>query len=292
MIKIEKIYKFILIKVLILFIGSLLIINMNKFNYGIDFSSGSVIEFQEKLNTEIKNKLSNISKKNNINFIYEESVDFFKIKFSNNNIKQEIILEQLKLEDLKVKKFNNISSSLSKAIYLKAIKAIVVSFIMIFLYILFTFNLQFALIAILSILINIIFLLSLVSLLKFEFNFSIITALLIIIGYSINDTIILYDRIRYSVRSLKLVNKFENINKSLSSVLKRSIITSILTLISAISLIFIKDQFITQFAIIVSTGIFIGTCFSIFFITSLIIITNINLDTLLLREKSSNFYNS
>lgn len=292
MIKIEKIYKFVLLKILFLFTISLLIIKVNKFNYGIDFRSGSVIEFEQKFDNVIKNKLDNLSKKNNINFLYEESLDFFKVKFSNSNIKTEEILEQLKLENIKVRKFNNISPSFSKAIYIKALKAIFASFVMIFLYILFNFNFKFSIIAVLSIFINIIFLLSLISLLKFEFNFSIITALLIIIGYCINDIIILYDRIRTSVRNFNIINKCDNINQSLSSVLKRTIITSALTLISSISLIFIKDQIITQFAIIVSIGILIGTCFSIFLVTSLIIIANIDLKTLLIKEKTSNFYNS
>ncbi|MEA1967862.1 MAG: protein translocase subunit SecF [Thermodesulfobacteriota bacterium] len=125
-------------------------------------------------------------------------------------------------------------------------------------------ELKYAMGAIIAILHDIIITVGIFSILDLEFSLPIIAALLTIIGYSLNDTIIVFDRIRENTRQTHKKSMFEIINKSINETLSRTILTSLTTLIVLFSLFFLGGEIIHNFTFAMITGILIGTYSSIF----------------------------
>jgi len=116
------------------------------------------------------------------------------------------------------------------------------------------------------------------SLLQIEFNLSIIAALLTIIGYSMNDTVVVYDRIRENLRKYKQMNIYELINQSLNETMSRTLLTSVTTLLALFSLYFLGGEVLRGFTLAMIIGVFIGTYSSIFIASQMILYLNVKRD--------------
>jgi preprotein translocase subunit SecF len=282
-----NLYKKALLLMLAIFVGSIFVISKYNFKYGIEFSGGTVIE--------VKNSSENLQlfKKNSKNIQYSEEISANNVKIKL-NLKEDV--EKLKnlaiASGLEIIKIQNIAPLMSKELYKRALKAFAVALFGVFLYTAITFSKKFATIACQTILLNILFLLALTAYFQFEMNFSIITALLIILGYSINDTIVVYDKIRSNVRDNKITETTKNINQSIRNVFKRCLITSFATIISSVTIAIISDISIREFSIIVSSGILFGTLCSVLFVPTLLHFFNVDLTTFNIKIKDDLHYNS
>ena len=153
----------------------------------------------------------------------------------------------------------------------KAIMAILYAITLILIYISFRFEFTFAIGAIAAIAHDVIITLGIFSILGYEISLSIIAAFLTIVGYSLNDTIVIFDRIRENLKILKRESVIETVNKSINESLSRTIITSLTTLFVVLTLFFFGGEVIHYFSFALIVGVLVGTYSSIF-VASLIVV--------------------
>ncbi len=154
-----------------------------------------------------------------------------------------------------------------------AIKAILVAMVLILIYVMFRFELRFGVGAVLALAHDVIITMGVFSLLNLEISIAIVAAVLTIIGYSLNDTIVVYDRIRENLKNFKrqTLTYPKIINRSINETLSRTIITSGTTMIVVVVLFFFGGEVIKNFAFALIVGIFIGTYSSIFIASPLLV---------------------
>lgn len=155
----------------------------------------------------------------------------------------------------------------------------------IFLYIMFRFQWRFSVGAVLALVHDVLLTLGLLSLIGIEFNLTVVAALLAVIGYSLNDTIVLYDRVRENFRRLRNHMPIDVINKSINQTLSRTIITSTTTLMVLVALFVIGGEIIHSFAFTLIVGVVVGTYSSIFIASMAVMQLGVTKHDLMLIEK-------
>ncbi len=164
-----------------------------------------------------------------------------------------------------------LGSKVSGELRRKGIMAVVLALFMVLAYIWFRFEWQFALGAVVALFHDVILTIGVFSLTQLEFNLSIIAAILTIVGYSLNDTVIVYDRIRENMRKYKKMPMKELINLSINDTLSRTIMTSFTTLMALLALYLLGGPGLEGFAFAMIWGVFIGTYSSIFVASPLLL---------------------
>ena len=140
------------------------------------------------------------------------------------------------------------------------------------------FEWQFSIGAVIALIHDIIITIGIFSFFQIEFNLSIIAALLTIIGYSMNDTVVVYDRIRENLRKYKSLEIYQLINQSLNETMSRTVLTSFTTLLALFSLYFLGGEVLKGFTLAMIIGVFIGTYSSIFIASQIILYLNVKRD--------------
>jgi preprotein translocase subunit SecF len=158
----------------------------------------------------------------------------------------------------------------------QGILAVVLSIFCVLFYIWFQFEWQFAVGAVLSLLHDVVLSIGLFSLIGLEFNLSIIAAILTIVGYSLNDTVVVFDRIREFLRKYKSMPLADLIDFSINSVLPRTLLTSVTTLIALTSLYIFGGEVISGFTFAMIWGVLVGTYSSIFIASPVLILLGTN----------------
>ncbi|HEY5646008.1 MAG TPA: protein translocase subunit SecF [Pseudomonadales bacterium] len=163
--------------------------------------------------------------------------------------------------------------------------AILASLIVIMLYIMFRFTKQFAAGAVVSLIHDVIITLGIFSLFRWTFDLSVLAAILAVIGYSLNDTIVVCDRIRENFRLIRRSTPTEIINQSINQTIDRTTITSMTTLFVLLALLAAGGESIRGFAAALTIGIVVGTYSSIFVAAALVLMMDIKREDLLLPDK-------
>lgn len=163
--------------------------------------------------------------------------------------------------------------------------AMVLALGLVMLYISFRFQLKFAVGAVLALVHDVIITLGFFSITRMEFNLTVLAALMAVIGYSINDTIVVFDRIRENFRKIRRTEPVELINISLTETLDRTMFTSLTTLLVLISLAIFGGDMINGFAVALIVGITIGTYSSIYVASNLLLLMKVNKDDLAIPVK-------
>ncbi len=239
-------------------------------NLGIDFSGGILIEarLQEKTNIAEIRKILDIAgvKKANIQNFDEKDIMIKIAKGQNHNEAIKLIQETLSdnFPEIEYRKIDFVGPQIGSELITKGFLAIILSFLSIMIYIWVRFDWQFGVGAITAIIHDIILTFGFFSISQLEFNTTSIAALLTIIGYSINDSVVIYDRIRENLIKFKKMKLKTIVNNSLNSTLSRTVLTSGMTLISLLSLILFGGEILKSFSMAVFFGIIIGTFSSIF----------------------------
>ena len=151
----------------------------------------------------------------------------------------------------------------------------------------FRFQYKFAIGAVVALFHDVLIVLGIFSILRLEFDLSVLAALMAVIGYSLNDTIVVSDRIKENFRAKRKLNSEQVINRSLNNTLGRTLITSLTTLLVLFSLLFLGGEIIRNFAIALSIGVVVGTYSSIYVLTNVLLSMNITADDLAERTKDS-----
>tara|TARA_B100000749_G_scaffold190643_1_gene147762 strand:- start:533 stop:1420 length:888 start_codon:yes stop_codon:yes gene_type:complete len=254
----------------ILFLLSLSLIFIKGLNLGIDFTGGTLIEVRFKENIDLNNLRTKMNKLNlgeiQLQTIGNENDIIFKVQDNKNKQIQtvQIIKESLSDQSVEYRRTEFVGPKVGSELVNAGIIAVIFSLIGILIYIWIRFQWNFALGAIIALIHDVILTLGFFSVLQLEFNLATVAAVLTIAGYSINDTVVIYDRVRDSMRKYKQITFDEVINISLNSTLTRTLMTSLTTLLALIALLTFGGIVISSFIIALIWGVLIGTYSSMY----------------------------
>ena len=254
----------------ILFLLSLSLIFIKGLNLGIDFTGGSLIEVRFKENIDLNNLRTKMNKLNlgeiQLQTIGNENDIIFKVQDNKNKQTEtvQIIKESLNDQSVEYRRTEFVGPKVGSELVNAGIIAVIFSLIGILIYIWIRFQWNFALGAIIALIHDVVLTLGFFSVLQLEFNLATVAAVLTIAGYSINDTVVIYDRVRDSMRKYKQITFDEVINISLNSTLTRTLMTSLTTLLALIALLTFGGIVISSFIIALIWGVLIGTYSSIY----------------------------
>jgi len=267
-------------------IGFFLIILFKGFNYGVDFKGGTVIEIRTEKNIHVEEIRTSISKININNYTVKEfgAPNNFEISMENsinnnefvNNIKNN--LEKDLKQKISIRKVETVGPKVGGELIKSAVYALLFGFLAIFIYLWFRFEWQFSLGGIVALFHDTIITAGIFSLFNIKFDLTIIAALLTIICYSINDTVIIYDRIRENLKKDSVSNLTDLINKSLNETLSRTLKTSGATLLSIVAVLIFGGEVLRGFAFAITFGIIFGTYSSIYIASPIVMFFNIKRD--------------
>ena len=256
---------------LILFILSVVFITIKGLNYGIDFKGGTLIELRS-LNTDISSIRSSLYDMNlgdiNVKKFGKEGDFLIKVEQQGENNKL-IPKIKKKLSDnlnseINFRRVENVGPKVSAELLQSGIIAISLSLAAMLFYIWVRFEWQFSIGAIVALFHDVVITLGIFSLLSLEINLSIVAAVLTIVGYSMNDTVVIYDRVRENLNKYQKLDMSNIANLSINETLARTIITSITTLLALFSIFILGGEILRGFSFAMILGVFIGTYSSIF----------------------------
>lgn len=239
-------------------------------NFGIDFSGGILIEARLQKKAEISKVRKILLKKTTEVQIQNTNENDLLIRVAKTNEDQaqfvKIIQDQLNQEfpNITYRKIDYVGPQIGAELIQKGFIALLISFFCILIYIWIRFDWQFGLGSIIALFHDAIITFGFFAMTQLEFNTTSIAAILTIIGYSINDSVVIYDRIRENLRKYKKMELKNIINSSLNSTLSRTILTSILTLFALLALILFGGKVLFSFSMATFFGILIGTFSSIY----------------------------
>ena len=296
MIKFNKFYTHFNIISLILVILSLILLTFKGLNYGIDFKGGTLIELRSSDNNiNVSNLRDNLNQMD----LGDVSVKKFGndqdylIKFENKNDSKNIIeeirsnLDKSFGNNFDFRRVENVGPKVSAELLKSGVIAISVSLALMLIYIWIRFEWQFSLGAIIALFHDVIITLGLFSLLSLEINLSIIAAILTIVGYSMNDTVVIFDRVRENLRKYSDINIFELTNISINETLSRTLITSITTLLALFSIFFFGGEILKGFSLAMIFGVIFGTYSSIYIANTVLVRLNVSQKTILKEEEKN-----
>ena len=257
---------------------------INGLNFGIDFKGGSLIEVKSNQSINISNVRSRLSLLNLgdvqiQNFGSDKNV-LVRVEASsseNNSTVLSRITNELQSFG-EIQRTEVVGPKISSELIQKGILAIISAVGLMLFYIWIRFEWQFSLGAVLALIHDVIITIGIFSFFQIEFNLSIIAALLTIIGYSMNDTVVVYDRIRENLRKYKKQDLYDLINSSINQTLSRTVLTSFTTLLALFSLYIFGGQVIKGFTLAMIIGVFIGTYSSTFIASQLLHILGVKRD--------------
>jgi preprotein translocase subunit SecF len=293
MINFNKFYKLFNLISLSLVIISILLLFFKGLNFGVDFKGGTLIELRAN------NKNINVTKLrqsfNNMNL-----GDFNVKKFGNENdflikIEEkdtsanaiEIIKKSLASsigDSFNFRRVENVGPKVSAELLKSGVIAIVLSLAAMLFYIWIRFEWQFSLGAILALFHDVIITLGLFSLFSLEINLSIVAAVLTIVGYSMNDTVVIYDRVRENLRKFSDIKIFELTNISINETLSRTIITSVTTLLALVSIYLFGGEILKGFSLAMIMGVILGTYSSIYIANPILVKLRVSQKTILKED--------
>ena len=280
---------------LVIFSFSIIIIIFKGLNYGIDFKGGTLIELKTSKDIQISDIRFSLNKLNlgdvSVKEFGKKGNYIIKIekKFENKNdliseIKDSI--SQSLNADVNFRRVENVGPKVSAELLKSGILAISLSLLAMLFYIWIRFEWQFSLGSILALFHDVFITIGIFSILSIEINLSIVAAVLTIIGYSMNDTVVIYDRIRENLGKYNKLKFNDLADLSINETLSRTLITSITTLLALFSIFLLGGQILKGFSFAMIIGVIIGTYSSIFVASPFLGFLKVNYKTLEKKEEN------
>lgn len=287
----DKTYNFLKYKTLfiyislILFLSSVFFFAFKGLNYGVDFKGGTVIEMKFD-NTFSSDRLRNSLNKLNLGDVkvkeFGSNIEFLATieKKGDNNFISTIKnhLEKDLSQTINFRRVEVVGSKISEELTKAGIYSVVIALLLMLFYIWVRFEWQFSLGAVIALVHDVIITIGAFSVVGYEFGLSIVAAVLTIVGYSMNDTVVIYDRIREYLKKDDQKDLQELINESLNSTLSRTLKTSLTTLLALVSIYFFGGEILKGFSFALIWGVLIGTYSSIFVAAPVLIYFNVKRD--------------
>jgi len=292
----NKFYKLFNLVSFSLIIISILLLFFKGLNYGVDFKGGTLIELRandSQINIfKLRQSLLNM-KLGDVNVKQFGNQNDYLIKFEKKNDNNPNFIQEIK-EDLtksigpgfNFRRVENVGPKVSAELLKSGIIAIGLSLVAMLLYIWIRFEWQFSLGAILALLHDVIITLGVFSFFNFEINLSIVAAVLTIVGYSMNDTVVIFDRVRENLKKFSDIKIFDLTNISINETLSRTIITSITTLLALLSIYFLGGEILKGFSLAMILGVVFGTYSSIYIANPILVLLNVSQETILKEDKN------
>ena len=268
---------------LILFVGSIGSIFMKGLSLGLDFSGGTLVEIQYKDSVDLKEIRGVLSENGYEDFQvvnFGSSLDVL-IKIAdqpgNSSLGDQIfaLLSSNNFEG-ELKRIEFVGPQIGSELRDQGGLGMLVALGMILLYVAFRFQYKFALGAVAALGHDVVIILGLFSIFAWDFDLSVLAALLAVIGYSLNDSIVVSDRIRENFRSERALGSEDLINLSLNQTLSRTVITSLTTLLVLFALFFFGGEAVRGFSLGLIIGVLIGTYSSLYIVTTILISLNLS----------------
>ena len=296
-IKFTSFYKKLNILSLILVFLSIFILLIKGLNFGVDFKGGTLIELRvdnssinisEIRQSFLKMDLGDVTVKKfgvendylvKIEKTNPDNPDF--IKSINAKLSSDLGAE------VNFRRVENVGPKVSNELLKAGLIAITLSLAAMLFYIWIRFEWQFSVGAIVAIIHDVVITLGIFSLLSFEINLSIVAAILTIVGYSMNDTVVIFDRIRENLKKYSKISIIDISDTSINETLSRTLITSITTLLALFSIFIFGGAILKGFSFAMIIGVVIGTYSSIFVASPILKLTNVSQKTILKEDKGN-----
>ena len=276
-----------------LIVASIVALFVNGLNFGIDFTGGTVIEVGYKNSADVDKIRKVLSNAN-----FEASVQHFgtakdvliRLTPQEGEDKSkvgEIVFNILKAEnpDIELRRVEFVGPQIGDELRDQGGTAMLLALAGILIYVTLRFEFRFSVGAIIALVHDVIITVGFFAITQIEFDLTILAAILAIIGYSLNDTIVVFDRIRENYLKLRKVNSEESVNISINQTLSRTIVTSLTTLLVLIALFYFGGKVIHGFSLAMIIGVVVGTYSSIFVASSSLLMMGVTREALLPPEK-------
>ena len=290
----NKFYKSFNILSIVLIVTSLILLAFKGLNYGVDFKGGTLIELRTDLNSANIKKIRDSFNQLNLGDVsvknFGNDTDFI-IKFEKQNSNDPKFIDNIKTKlsgsigTVDFRRVENVGPKVSAELLQSGIIAIALSLAAMLLYIWIRFEWQFSLGAIVALFHDVIITLGVFSLFSLEINLSIVAAVLTIVGYSMNDTVVIFDRVRENLRKFSDIKIFELTNISINQTLTRTIITSATTLLALLSIFIFGGEILKGFSLAMILGVIFGTYSSIYIANPILVILKVSQRTIVKEDK-------
>ena len=279
---------------IVIFFLSIFFISFKGLNYGIDFKGGTLIELRTENSVDASSIRDSLKSMNlgdvNVKKFGKDGDYLIKveqIKINNKNLIPEIkkaLSENLNSE-IDFRRVENVGPKVSSELLESSVIAITLALAAMLFYIWIRFEWQFSLGAIIALFHDVVITLGVFSILSLEINLSIIAAVLTIVGYSMNDTVVIYDRIRENLFKFTKIGISDVANLSINETLARTIITSVTTLLALLSIYILGGEILRGFSFAMILGVIIGTYSSIFVASPILKFLKVSYKTLEKEEE-------
>ena len=277
---------------IVLVVLSIFSLSFKGLNAGLDFTGGTLIEIKllQSANLEEIREVLGSKLEDDFQVSYFGSEQDVLIKIpggSENNLSDEIVsaLKNSFQFDLRRKDF--IGPQIGEELRDQGGLGILAAMLVMMVYIMFRFQFKFAIGALLALIHDVLIVLGFFSIFYIGFNLTVLAALLAVIGYSLNDTIVVSVRIRENYRKKRKSGNVDIINRSLNQMLGRTLITSLTTLLVLFALLILGGDFIQNFAIALICGVIVGTYSSIYVLCNNLILMNLNFEDLAIKKSET-----
>ena len=280
---------------LLLIVISVILLIFKGLNYGVDFKGGTLIELRtttESINiSEIRNSFNKMNLGDVTVKQFGNDKDYI-VKFEKRNSNDPNFIQNIKNEltnlignNFNFRRVENVGPKVSSELLKSGIIAIGLSLLAMLIYIWIRFEWQFSLGAILALFHDVIITLGIFSLFSLEINLSIVAAVLTIVGYSMNDTVVIYDRVRENLKKYGDIKIFDLTNISINETLSRTVITSATTLLALFAIFFFGGEILKGFSLAMILGVIFGTYSSIYIANPILVYLKVSQKTILKEDK-------
>ncbi len=293
MINFNKFYKLFNLISLSLVVASVLLLFFKGLNFGVDFKGGTLIELRSNYkNINVTSLRQSFNKMNlgdfNVKKFGNENDFLIKIEKKDTSANAIEVIKKDLISSLggsfNFRRVENVGPKVSSELLKSGIIAIALSLAAMLFYIWIRFEWQFSLGAILALFHDVIITLGLFSLFSLEINLSIVAAVLTIVGYSMNDTVVIYDRVRENLRKFSDIKIYELTNISINETLSRTIITSATTLLALVSIYLFGGEILKGFSLAMIMGVIFGTYSSIYIANPILVKLRVSQKTILKED--------
>ena len=275
---------------IILIVISIYSLFVNKLNFGLDFTGGSLIEIRLTEDIDSLEEIRGLLQSMNLN---DFQVNYFgsnrdisiKVPGGDNSIDEDVLIQNLKQDfDFEVRRQEFVGPQVGSELRDQGGLGLLAALAVMMVYIMFRFQYKFALGALLALVHDVVIVLGFFSFFSLDFDLSVLAAILAVIGYSLNDTIVVSDRVRENFRKKRRSNSEIAINRSLSQMIGRTLITSLTTLLVLIALLIFGGETISNFSIALIIGVISGTYSSIYIVCNTLLSLKVTSEDLMIRK--------
>ena len=275
---------------IILIVISIYSLFVNKLNFGLDFTGGSLIEIRltEDIDSleEIRGHLQSMNLNDfQVNYFGSNRDISIKVPAGDNFIDEGELIQNLKQYfNFEVRRQEFVGPQVGSELRDQGGLGLLAALAVMMVYIMFRFQYKFALGALLALVHDVVIVLGFFSFFSLDFDLSVLAAILAVIGYSLNDTIVVSDRVRENFRKKRRSNSEIAINRSLSQMIGRTLITSLTTLLVLIALLIFGGETISNFSIALIVGVISGTYSSIYIVCNTLLTLKVTSEDLMIRK--------